>query len=110
MLSWYTYTYNPNAKRIESYDIFSHGGFLKDCRAAAKKFRKDKGSFAEEVKTSLMYYFWSKCEWETILSAWPPTKDRSEEIKIDVFGQVNLNWPVFIEWLWDHKLELNRED
>ena len=46
------------------------------------KVRVDKDTFAEKLKIELAYYFWSKCEWEIILSSWPPREDFKEE-KID---------------------------
>lgn len=40
-----------------------------------------------------MYYYWSKCEWEVIVSAWPP-RDGSDK-KIDVYSQLKANWDQF---------------
>lgn len=40
-----------------------------------------------------MYYYWSKCEWEVIVSAWPP-RDGSDK-KIDVYYQLKANWEQF---------------
>ena len=42
-----------------------------------------------------MYYFWSKCEYEVIVSAWPP-REGSEE-KIDIYDQLKANWDIFKE-------------
>ena len=42
-----------------------------------------------------MYYFWSKCEYEVIVSAWPP-RDGSER-KIDIYTQLKENWDIFKE-------------
>ena len=27
-----------------------------------------------------MYYYWAKCEWEVIISAWPPNENAKKEI------------------------------
>jgi len=40
-----------------------------------------------------LYYFWSKCEYEVIVSAWPP-RDGSDK-KIDVYSQLKANWELF---------------
>lgn len=48
-----------------------------------------------------MYYFWSKCEWEIILSDFPPS-DRFKKKKVDVYEQVMLNWDKFINYLWKY--------
>jgi hypothetical protein len=42
-----------------------------------------------------MYYFWSKCEYEVIVSAWPP-RDGSDR-KIDIYTQLKENWDIFKE-------------
>lgn len=42
-----------------------------------------------------MYYFWAKCEYEVIVSAWPP-REGSEE-KIDIYDQLKANWDIFKE-------------
>lgn len=52
-----------------------------------------------------MYYFWSKCEWEIIISGWPP-RDDFNDAKIDVYDQVKLNWDKFVDYTWDHRKEL----
>lgn len=71
MLCWNVYYGDFNSREIKVYNIFEHFSFYKDCVKAKKKFKEDKDGFAEEVRSSLMYYFWSKCEWEIILSNWP---------------------------------------
>ena len=32
---------------------------------------KTKEEFAEKIKSHLMYYFWSKCEYEVVISSFP---------------------------------------
>ena len=97
---WRVFVENFNGKRIEEYDIFEHHGFAEDVRKAYCKHRNDFDAFAEKVRGSLFYYFNSKCEWEVIVSAWPPS-ERVPERKVDVYEQVMLNWDVFIEYVWN---------
>lgn len=52
-------------------------------------------SLEERLDKMCMYYFWSKCEYEVIVSAWPP-RDGSEE-KIDIYAQLRANWDIFKE-------------
>lgn len=40
-----------------------------------------------------MYYFWAKCEYEVIVSSWPPRE--GSERKIDVYDQLKENWDIF---------------
>ena len=107
MLIWNVFCKSGNRERIETYNIFHHGYFLEDCVKAAKEHRDDFTKFANDVESSLLYYFWGKCEWEIILSGWPPS-DQFHNEKIDVFDQIRMNWQVFIRWLWDHREELLR--
>ena len=107
-MEWYVIYHNFNKNKIEKYNIFDHYSFAKACKENAKKNSKDKAAFAEELLSSLMYYFWSKCEWEVIVSAWPPKED--SEKKIDVHDQVMLNWNLFVDYCWEHKAELKKFD
>ena len=100
-LKWNVFIGNFNHKDIETYNIFDHYLFKEDCDKAWKKHGTDFQKFSKEVKSSLMYYFWSKCEWEIILSHWPPS-ERFKDKKVDVYEQVMLNWEVFITYLWNY--------
>lgn len=102
MLKWNVYVEKFNRREIAEYNIFNHGYFLEDCRQAAKKHRDNKDDFEEAVRRSLMYYFWSKCEWEIILSDWPPS-GKFDDKKVSVYDQVMLNWEIFINYLWENK-------
>lgn len=106
---WFVYCEDVNRRVIEPYNIFRHGGFLGDCRKEIEKHRDDKRGFSIEVQRWLKYYFWAKCEWEIILSSWPKD-DRAKKEKIDVYDQVMLNFDVFIDYLWQHRDLLNKED
>ena len=108
-LHWYVLIEDVNAKEIVIYNIFWHSGFLDDCRKAAAKYKTDREAFLEAVKTSLLYYYWSKTEWEIILSSWPPRKDFHDE-KIDVYDQVVLNWPAFEDYIWTNRKELLKRE
>ena len=101
-LIWNVYIENFNGKRIEPYNLFNHGYFSQDVAAAYKKHKADFEAFSEAVKHSLMYYYWSKSEWEIIIGPWCSTSARDDmEIKVDVYDQVMLNWEVFINYVWE---------
>lgn len=44
-----------------------------------------------------MYYFWSKTEWEVIVSPWV---GKGGDEKIDVYDQLKLNWDKFVDYVW----------
>lgn len=101
-MEWNVYYYDINRKKIDIYNVFEHSGFAKHVKQWLKKCNIKEG-FAEKLKQEVKYYFWSKAEWETLISGWPPTKDREEEVKIDVYQQICLNWDVFVDYLWSFK-------
>ena len=59
-----------------------------------------KEQFAERLKANLMYYFWSKAEWEVVISAWVGGDALK---KIDVYTQVMNNFDVFLDYVWSFK-------
>ena len=100
-LKWNVIIGDFNHKDIETYNIFDHGFFKEYCDKAWKNYKNDFNSFSKEVKRNLMYYFWGKCEWEVIVSHWPPS-ERFNDKKIDVCEQVMMNWDIFIIYLWNY--------
>ena len=79
----------------------AHGGIRADI-VKATKHCKTKEEFADKLRSSLMYYYWSKCEWEIIVGPWCGGRD-TKEIKIDVFDQVMYNWEHFLEYVWNER-------
>lgn len=125
---WNVFIQRVNTRKIEPYNIFEHISFKKDVEVALAT-AKDKAEFAEKLKRELRYYFWSKCEWEVIITDWP-THVSVEEVarldkeildyvdkwgkkpyslsvnlpvasKVDVYDQVMLNWEVFVDYVWN---------
>lgn len=97
---WNVYIEDFNAKTIKSYNVFTHRTFLQGIMDAYSHNETVLG-FSAEVERWARCCFWSKCEYEVLVSGWPPTPDRTEETKIDVFDQLKLNWKHFIFTLWD---------
>ena len=98
-MHWNVIHYDLNGRKITDFDIFDHWRFKEDVEKAYKKHKDDFDAFAEKVRGLLFYYFGSKCEYEVIVSAWPPS-DRVPERKIDARDQVLMNWDVFIDYVW----------
>ena len=109
MLTWNVYVGDCNKNRIDTYNIFKHGGFYRACRDEFLYLGElDKKQAEQSIRGSLRYYFWSKCEWEIVLSGWPEFYGFQKE-QIDVAAQVELNWDRFFEYLWTHRHELTEE-
>ena len=100
-MNWYVYVEDVNARQIVKYDVFSHVSFLVDATSAYKNHKDDFKAFSKALKDCLRYYFWGQCEWEVILSAWPPSP-KFKESKISVYDQVMLNYDVFAQRVWDY--------
>ena len=99
-LEWNVYYEDFNGKKIVPHNVFNHRRFNEDVKKSFKKNKDDFEAFKKETKSNLRYYYWSKCEWEIILSAWI-NSGRVPEVKIDVYDQVMLNFDLFAKYVWD---------
>ena len=132
-LIWNVIDYDINTKRIRVMNIFEcNWVFLKDGLLYAKKhYSDDFVKFASHVRQWLQNEYWSKCEYEVIVSGWPGVGFSEEDVeklnkeietqkeagykhpsvhgyddtsyKIDVYTQVMMNWDKFINYIWNNK-------
>lgn len=133
-LEWNVFYYDINRNKITTYNIFRHGIFNKYIEKAFE-ISKTKEEFAKILRRELMYYFWSKAEWELVIELdednhiflipWCGCRN-PEEIKIDVTNDTSFDWSDFakkqierqiykneakidvydqIEYVWDNFLE-----
>lgn len=103
MLKWYVKDYNCNARKIEDYDILK---YREDCIKKMKKKCKTKNEFVEELRKELMYHYWSKAEYELIvtktengriiLTPWCGCSN-PEEVAIDVTDDTTFDWKGFAD-------------
>ena len=113
MLEWNAYIGNFNSRRIETWNIFKHGGFVEDFGKFAKKLEynkelteeQKKEQFAEMLRRELAYYYRLKCEWEVVIDHWPHC-DNAVQLKIDVYDQLRLNWERFVDYTWENRRQL----
>lgn len=101
-MEWNVYRYNFNHNKIEIYNIFEHNNFRESVELLLKK-SSTKEEFAGKLNQEVLYYFWSKAECEILVSGWPPTKDKKEQIKIDIYQQICSNWQHFLDYTWNCK-------
>lgn len=119
-LEWNVFRYDFNGKEIIDYNVFNHYGFAQDIKELLSK-KLTKEQFSEEAKHDAMYHFWSRCEYETVITSWPPyiTSEEKERIiadtspypnvcpavgeKIDVYRQLEMNWDRFVDYVWRSK-------
>ena len=128
---WNVYYRDINSQEIKVFNIFNHSSF---CGAVIrlKKKKLPKEEFAKRLERETLYYFWSKCEFEIVLTSFPPYIDKKEldrlnseyenfntmyghypfridvcpetYKKIDIYEQVHLNWNVFVDYVWRAKI------
>lgn len=126
-LTWNVYHHSVNSREIKPFNIFDHWQFNDDVKKL-KTEKLNETEFGEELRRLVMYYFWSKCEHEIVLTTWPPYITHNELIrlneerddiwatyeryptalsvcletgeKIDIYQQVMLNWKVFVDYVW----------
>ena len=129
-LEWNVFRYDINKDKIVTFNIFNHWKFDEDVQKSLKKF-KNKDEFAEQLRRDLQYYFWSKCEYEAIITSFPAHitmgeldrlnnerwshKDKYgtdyvrmgvnlyDGAKIDIYEQVMNNWYIFLDYVWNSK-------
>ena len=112
-LTWNAYIEDRNANTIKVLNIFNNFRFINGVIKANNKYKND-FEFLKEVRSSLMYAFRSKSEYEVIITSWPPyiEKEEFERLtkedikyrtwvnlsigeKIDIYNQVMINWEAF---------------
>lgn len=101
-LEWYVYVFDVNSRHVYHMNIFNHGGFNRAIKAILRDPTEnyDKNAVASAVRGELMYYFWSKVEYEVEIGDVMFDKNKA---KIDVYDQVMMNWDKFIDYLWGYR-------
>lgn len=101
LIEWYVYYHDFNVQKIIKWNVFNHGTFAEKVNKLLQE-NLSRDEFADGLKKYLMYYMWSKCEYEIILSSWT---GRADDIKIDVYDQIMMNFDRFVDYCWSFKLE-----
>ena len=98
MLKWNTIIYNNG--KIEYFNIFRNILFREAIEEIFKTPEQSREEIEEQVKRKAQWQFWSRCEYEVMISEWPPSpKDKT--YKLDVFEQLKANWERFIDYIYD---------
>ena len=136
-LEWYVFIHDDNTHEIVPVNVFNHSlCFMEGLIEAKKKYGKDYKKFSNKVRDILRYSYWSKCEYETLITSLLPYIDKKEFLrirneydkrinegkefyyenvhltvgcKIDVYTQVMMNWDRFIEYVWNNKHLITRK-
>ena len=96
---FYTIIYNINKKEFEHYDIMPY--LIEEYKKKKKKKKHPKtfDEFKKFIEGASMYMYWSRCEYELILTSWP-CEDKKE--KINIHNQIMMNIDVITNLLMDN--------
>jgi hypothetical protein len=106
-MHWIVMYYNFNAKQFQPYDVLK---YKEDFIKKLKKKVVSKEEFADKIRSEMMYYFWSKCEWEILLtnnnnriimSPWVGP----ENITLDVTNREDFDWADFFDKQAEHYID-----
>ena len=100
-LEWNVFVHDINKRQMKIFNVFNHGRYRQEIIELLN--RRDDYTleeFKEKVKSSTMYYYWCKYEWEIIIAPWVGDFDK-ESVKIDVYKQLEMNWNHYIKYLWE---------
>ena len=103
-MEWNVYFHDFNRNEIITYNIFRHYKFNEEVQKLINS-KIDKTEFKEKLRKELMYWFWSKCEYEIVISPWVGRNKEEAEVKIDIYDQVMLNFNRFVDYCWSFKGE-----
>ena len=88
--------YDINRKKFKPYNVMN---FFVDEYNEEKSKPKTFDKFKEFVERKSMWMFWSRCEYEIILSDWPPS---GVEEKWDIYRQIMMNIDIITEILMEN--------
>ena len=98
---WYVIFHDFNTKEFKPYDVLNHYTFSKDLNKYIKKYVEGDITYSnlkERVRISAQSCFWARCEYEVVLSCFPPNENVDDK-KIDIYYQLMLNFDVFFKYL-----------
>lgn len=92
-----------NRKRFEGYDVMPY--FIREwdeIKKSKKTYTEDEYRGRPQTKEELknwflrksQYMFWSRCEYEVIVSGWPNTDTKA---KLDIHAQIEMNIDVVLD-------------
>lgn len=97
-LEWYVLMWDSNTKKVVNYNVLDNELIqILHKEIVKKKTMTNYEQLKETVKRWRMYYYWSKCECEILVSGWPAEEDEFE--KIDAWRQIEMNLDRMCEYI-----------
>lgn len=104
-MEWYVFYHDSNKQEIIKWNIFNHGFFTKEVNKLLKE-KLTKEEFSEKLRNKLMYYMWSRAEYEVVITPWV---GQAEDEKVDIYDQVRMNWDRFANYVWSFRKDKRDE-
>lgn len=86
-----------NRNQLDTYDVLPY--FRREYEACPCK-PSTKEEWKEFIRKEGKYRYWARCEYEVIISPWPPQK-KDVSVKIDVWQQIENNLDLIVKLLME---------
>ncbi len=103
MVEYRVITWNFSTDRVEHYDIMPYlYRRLEEKRKKRQIVLKDLTleKLKEFIDNESKYQFWARCQYEVILSSWPP-RENGRKHKMDVYEQIHMNLDNIAKLMYD---------
>lgn len=102
-LVWKVFICDFNSRNIKTYNVFDNSRFLDGLKSIKKQMKKEKIQnktwFADEIVKKAMNAFWSKSEYEIIMTS---VYENANDCKVDIFTQLSINLTQFVDYIWEN--------
>lgn len=103
MIEYRVITWDFSTDRVEHYDIMPYlYRRLEEKRKKRQIVLKDLTleKLKEFIDDESKYQFWARCQYEVILSSWPP-RENGRKHKMDVYEQIHMNLDNIAKLMYD---------
>lgn len=103
MIEYRVVIWNFSTDRVEHYDIMPYlYRRLEEKRKKRQIVLKDLTleKLKEFIDDESKYQFWARCQYEVILSSWPP-RENGRKHKMDVYEQIHMNLDNIAKLMYD---------
>lgn len=103
MVEYRVITWNFSTDRVEHYNIMPYlYRRLEEKRKKRQIVLKDLTleKLKEFIDDESKYQFWARCQYEVILSSWPP-RENGRKHKMDVYEQIHMNLDNIAKLMYD---------
>lgn len=96
-LNWYAFYWDCNSNSLERTDVI-HSDLIDEVKKAIKK-SQDFNQIKEIIRRDLMWHYWSKSEWEVLVSDLHLHTPKHRIEKIDIYYQLEPNLDRITEYM-----------